>query len=59
MVWPQRWRRTSGLAASGGWAAAGPVYPALPRAGVWVRRCHDVALTEALLLGRDSFSFYL
>ena len=35
------------------WAATGAVYPALLRAGVRVRRCHDVALTEALLLGRD------
>jgi DNA polymerase family A len=35
------------------WAATGAAYPALLRAGVRVRRCHDVALTEALLLGRD------
>ena len=35
------------------WAAAGEIYPALLRAGVRVERCHDVALTEALLLGRD------
>ena len=35
------------------WAASGDLYPALLRAGVRVRRCHDVALTEALLLGRD------
>jgi hypothetical protein len=35
------------------WAATDAVYPALLRAGVRVRRCHDVALTEALLLGRD------
>jgi DNA polymerase family A len=35
------------------WAACGEVYPALLRAGVPVRRCHDVALTEALLLARD------
>lgn len=35
------------------WAATAAVYPALLRAGVRVRRCHDVALTEALLLGRD------
>jgi DNA polymerase-1 len=35
------------------WAACGDVYPALLRAGVPVRRCHDVALTEALLLARD------
>jgi DNA polymerase-1 len=35
------------------WASCATVYPALLRAGVRVRRCHDVALTEALLLGRD------
>ena len=35
------------------WAASAAVYPGLLRAGVRVRRCHDVALTEALLLGRD------
>jgi DNA polymerase family A len=35
------------------WAACGDIYPALLRAGVHVRRCHDVALTEALLLARD------
>jgi hypothetical protein len=35
------------------WAASAAIYPALLRAGVRIRRCHDVALTEALLLGRD------
>jgi len=35
------------------WAACGDLYPALLRAGVRVQRCHDVALTEALLLARD------
>jgi DNA polymerase family A len=35
------------------WAASRDLYPALLRAGVRVERCHDVALTEALLLGRD------
>jgi DNA polymerase-1 len=35
------------------WAARGDIYPALLRAGVRVQRCHDVALTEALLLARD------
>jgi DNA polymerase-1 len=35
------------------WAACGEVYPALLRAGVPVRRCHDVALTETLLLARE------
>src|SRR5690348_14681036 len=35
------------------WAAGADSYPALLRAGVRVRRCHDVALTEALLLARD------
>jgi DNA polymerase-1 len=33
------------------WAATGEIYPALLRAGVRVRRCHDIELTEALLLG--------
>ena len=33
------------------WAATAEIYPALLRAGVRVRRCHDVELTEALLLG--------
>ena len=35
------------------WAAGADSYPALLRAGVRVQRCHDVALTEALLLARD------
>ena len=35
------------------WAAAADVYPALLRAGVRVERCHDIALTEALLLARE------
>jgi DNA polymerase I len=35
------------------WAAAGGIYPALLRAGVRVERCHDIALTEGLLLGRE------
>ncbi len=33
------------------WAAAGHVYPRLLRAGVRVARCHDLELTESLLLG--------
>jgi DNA polymerase I len=33
------------------WASTAEIYPALLRAGVRVRRCHDVELTEALLLG--------
>ena len=33
------------------WAATTEIYPSLLRAGVGVRRCHDVELTEALLLG--------
>jgi DNA polymerase-1 len=33
------------------WAATSDSYPALLRAGVRVGRCHDVELTEALLLG--------
>jgi DNA polymerase family A len=35
------------------WAAAPGIYPVLLRAGVRVERCHDIALTEALLLGRE------
>ena len=35
------------------WAANDDLYPALLRAGVRVERCHDVALTEALLLARE------
>jgi DNA polymerase family A len=35
------------------WAATDGLYPALLRAGVRVERCHDVALTETLLLARD------
>ena len=35
------------------WAAAAGVYPALLRAGARVERCHDIALTEALLLARE------
>ncbi|MEU1364428.1 bifunctional 3'-5' exonuclease/DNA polymerase, partial [Micromonospora zamorensis] len=33
------------------WSSAASVYPTLLRAGVRVDRCHDVELTEALLLG--------
>ncbi|SIQ34011.1 bifunctional 3'-5' exonuclease/DNA polymerase [Micromonospora avicenniae] len=33
------------------WASGPSVYPGLLRAGVRVDRCHDVELTEALLLG--------
>src|SRR5215467_4749774 len=35
------------------WAATDGLYPALLRAGVRVERCHDVALTETLLLARE------
>ncbi|HYB87404.1 MAG TPA: bifunctional 3'-5' exonuclease/DNA polymerase [Streptosporangiaceae bacterium] len=35
------------------WASAASVYPALLRAGVRVERCHDIALAEGLLLGRE------
>jgi DNA polymerase-1 len=35
------------------WGETGAIYPALLRAGVRVGRCHDIALTEALLLGRE------
>ncbi len=35
------------------WAAADGCYPDLLRAGLRLARCHDVALVEALLLGRD------
>ena len=47
----------AGYKRSGGvrwvWAATADIYPALLRAGVRVERCHDIALTEALLLGRE------
>ncbi|GAA4963123.1 bifunctional 3'-5' exonuclease/DNA polymerase [Actinoplanes utahensis] len=33
------------------WTSTADVYPALLRAGVRVARCHDLELTEALLLG--------
>ncbi|HEX5543540.1 MAG TPA: bifunctional 3'-5' exonuclease/DNA polymerase [Micromonospora sp.] len=33
------------------WAATSEIYPPLLRAGVRVKRCHDLELTEALLLG--------
>ncbi|MFC7528761.1 bifunctional 3'-5' exonuclease/DNA polymerase [Actinoplanes sp. GCM10030250] len=33
------------------WAATSDLYPAMLRAGVRVARCHDLELTEALLLG--------
>ncbi|WP_017543839.1 bifunctional 3'-5' exonuclease/DNA polymerase [Nocardiopsis prasina] len=36
------------------WADTGDVYPDLVRAGVRVARCHDVGLTEALLLGHEA-----
>ena len=35
------------------WPATADIYPGLLRAGVRVDRCHDLALTEALLLGRE------
>jgi DNA polymerase I len=35
------------------WATTGEVYPALLRAGVRVERCHDLALTEGILLAAD------
>ncbi len=35
------------------WSCATDHYPALLRAGVRIGRCHDVALTEGLLLGRE------
>ncbi|WP_159940117.1 MULTISPECIES: bifunctional 3'-5' exonuclease/DNA polymerase [unclassified Nocardiopsis] len=35
------------------WSAGEDLYPDLVRAGVRVARCHDTALTEALLLGYD------
>lgn len=35
------------------WGATEDVYPAFLRAGVRLGRCHDTALTEALLLGRE------
>ncbi|MBL7255330.1 bifunctional 3'-5' exonuclease/DNA polymerase [Actinoplanes sp. LDG1-01] len=33
------------------WAATAEIYPALLRSGVRVTRCHDLELTEALLMG--------
>ncbi|WP_018809227.1 bifunctional 3'-5' exonuclease/DNA polymerase [Salinispora arenicola] len=33
------------------WASGAALYPALQRAGVRVDRCHDIELSEALLLG--------
>jgi DNA polymerase-1 len=38
------------------WAASSDLYPPLLHAGVRVERCHDVALTEALLLAREGRS---
>lgn len=35
------------------WPDTAELYPGLLRAGVPVERCHDVALTEQLLLGRE------
>jgi DNA polymerase-1 len=35
------------------WASTATLYPRLLRAGVTVARCHDLELTEALLLGHD------
>ncbi|AVT32200.1 bifunctional 3'-5' exonuclease/DNA polymerase [Plantactinospora sp. BC1] len=35
------------------WASTAAIYPGLLRQGHRVERCHDVELTEALLLGRD------
>jgi hypothetical protein len=47
----------AGYERSGGvrwvWAATAGIYPALLRSGVRVERCHDIALIEALLLGRE------
>jgi hypothetical protein len=38
------------------WSCAADHYPELLRAGVRIARCHDVALAEQLLLGRDGRS---
>src|SRR5439155_11471117 len=35
------------------WPSTAECYPALLRAGVRVERCHDLELTEALLLGHE------
>jgi DNA polymerase-1 len=35
------------------WSRAADIYPGLLRAGVRIGRCHDVALAERLLLGRE------
>ncbi len=48
---------TGGAASAGAvrwvWADTSSVYPALLAAGARVERCHDAALTEALLLGHE------
>jgi DNA polymerase family A len=47
----------AGYERSGGvrwvWPSSADIYPTLLQAGVRVGRCHDIALTEALLLGRE------
>jgi DNA polymerase I len=52
-VGPQRHAATVGVDDSVRWlwASTGEVYPGLLAAGVRVDRCHDLELTEALLLG--------
>ncbi len=44
-------RREAAAAPRWLWASTASLYPALVRAGVVVGRCHDVELTEGLLLG--------
>lgn len=46
-------RREAGTSPRWVWANTSQHYPALLRAGTRVARCHDVALTEALLLGSE------
>ena len=45
--------RESAEAPRWAWASTAGLYPRLLRAGVQVRRCQDLELTEALLLGHD------
>ena len=51
-TWPRPSPRGSGRRPRWVWASTAEIYPALLRAGVRVERCHDLELTEALLLGR-------
>src|SRR5258708_4099901 len=48
-----RYERSADGSVRWGWSCAAEHYPALLRAGVRIGRCHDVALAERLLLGRE------